>query len=190
MFHSLLDEVKRRMAALFPGVDLEQHIKLPDHIVDEVNNPSPGFYFGDVEENNLKEYEGLLFKLVLDDPTLGPKYLTTTEDGRLVPNRATCLHLFKEMELIRSIIAILIFICSGSPYRGTEFATTCIRNLPGGNIRNAKFMMGNLALVSGYNKTSALVQSLPLLPFFRSPPDLLYFRPNVKKLVSVMFHSF
>jgi len=154
MFYTLLDEVRQRRAALLPGIDLEDHIQLPDTIIDEVNNPSPGFYFGDVGENNLKEYEDLLFKLVLDDPQLGTTYVTATEGGRLVPNREQCLRFLKEMESIRSILGTLIFICSGSPYRGTEFATTCIRNLPGGNIRNAKFIMGNLALVSGYNKTS------------------------------------
>lgn len=157
MFYSLLDEIKQRRMALLPGIDVEQYVQLPDVIVDEVNNPSPGFYFGDIKENNLKQYEDLLFRLVLDHPQLGPKYLTTSKDGKPVPNRAVCLNFLNEMESIRSILGTLIFISSGSPYRGTEFATTCIRNLPGGNIRNAKFILGNLALVSGYNKTSFAV---------------------------------
>ena len=157
MFYSLLNEIKQRTTALLPGIDLEEHIQLPDYIVDEVNNPSPGFYFGDIEENDLKKYETLLFKLVLDNPELGPKYLTVGEGGKLITNRVACLNFLKEMESIRSILGTLIFICSGSPYCGTKFATTCIRNLPGGNVRNAKFIMGNLALVSGYNKTTTLV---------------------------------
>ena len=110
MYYSLLDEIKQRIAALLPGIDLEQHIQLPNYIVDKVNNLSPGFYFGDVEENDLKKYENLLFKLVLDDPKLGPKYLTTKGGGELVANRAACLHFLKEMESIRSILGTLISV--------------------------------------------------------------------------------
>lgn len=154
MFYLLLDEIKKRRTELLHGIDLEKHVQLPDIITDEVNNNSPGFYFGDVEENNLKEYENLLFKLLLDDPQLTSEYLVVTADGGLAPNRKKCLVFLREMESIRSVLGTLIFICSGSPYRGTEFATTCIRNLPGGNVRNARFVGGNIALVSGYNKTS------------------------------------
>lgn len=153
MFYILLDEVKKRRTELLHGIDLEKYIQLPDIIVDEVNNNSPGFYFGDVEENNLKEYENLLFKL-LDDPQLTSEYLIVTADGGLAPNRKKCLRFLREMESIRSVLGTLIFICSGSPYRGTEFATTCIRNLSGGNVRNARFVGGNIALISGYSKTS------------------------------------
>ena len=159
MFYTLLDEIQERRAALLPGINIEQHINLPDIITDDPNNSSPGFYFGDVEANGLKKYEDLLTDLIMNDPELGPKYLMVGKGEELIPNRKACLTFLQEMESIRSILGTLIFICSGSPYRGTEFATTCIRNLPGGNVRNAKFVFGGLTLVSGYNKTSFSVRS-------------------------------
>jgi hypothetical protein len=154
MFDTLLDEVKQRRKVLLSGMDIEDHIALPDIITDDVNNATPGFYFGAAEQNGLKGYEDLLFELILDNPKLGPTYVTTGADGKLAPNRSACVQFLTEMESIRSLLGTLVFICSGSPYRGTEFATTCIRNLPGGNIRNARFIGGNIALVSGYSKTS------------------------------------
>ena len=153
MFYGLLDEVKQRRTRLFSEIDLEEYIELPSIIYDEVNNTTPGFYFGDVKENNLKQYENLLHSL-LDNPQWGEKYLILTKDKKITPKVVACREFLKEMESIRSIIGTLIFLCSGSPYRGTEFATTCIRNLPGGNIRNARFMSGDLTLISGYSKTS------------------------------------
>lgn len=166
MFHSLLDEIKHRRAKLLSGIGLEQHIQLPDTITDQINNNSPGFYFGDVEENGLKKFENPLFTLILDDAKLGKEYMEITQDGKPAPKRAACLHFLEEMEAIRSLLGTLIFMCSGSPYRGTEFATTCIRNLPGGNVRNAKFTMGNLALTCRYNKTSFSVLSPSLFSSF------------------------
>ena len=134
MFYSLLNKIKQRWTALLSSVDLEQHIKLLDTIIDKINNTSPGFYFGDIKANHLKEYENLLFELILDDPQLRPQYLTMANNGDLVPNRAGCLKFLYKMESIWSVLGTLIFICSGSPYHGTEFATTGIRNLPGGNV--------------------------------------------------------
>ena len=157
MFHTLLNEIKQQRMVLLSGIDLEQHIQLPGTITDEVNNTSPGFYFGDIEANGLKGYKDLT--LILDDPQLRPKYLTVAPNGDLVPDRVKCLEFLHKMESIQSVLGTLIFICSGSPYHGTEFTTTCIRNLPGGNIRNAKFISGSLVLVSGYNKNSFSVQS-------------------------------
>ena len=157
MFYGLLNEVKERRTRLLSGIDLEKHVKIPSTICDEVNNTTPGFYFGDVKENNLKKYENLLHTLLLDDPKWSETHMAITKDNRITPKVAACYRFLKEMESIRSIIGTLIYICSGSPYRGTEFATTCIRNLPGGNIRNARFMSGELTLVSGYNKTSFAV---------------------------------
>ena len=154
MFYSLFNKIKQRWTVLLSGIDLEQHIKLPDTIVDKINNTSPGFYFGDIEANHLKEYENLLFKLILDNPQLGPQYLTTANNGDLAPNRAGYLKFLHEMESIQSVLGTLIFICSGSPYRRTKFATMCIWNLPGEKVRNARFVAGNIVFVSGYNKTS------------------------------------
>lgn len=100
MFYSLLEEIKQRRTALLSGIDVEQHIQLPDVVIDEVNSSSPRFYFGDVEENNLKGYENLLFTLILDDPQMKQKYITIAKDGKPGPNRAACLHFLNEMESI------------------------------------------------------------------------------------------
>lgn len=157
MFYRLLDEVKQRRTKLLFGIDLEKHVELPGTICDEVGNMTPGFYFGDIKENNLKRYEGLLHRLLLDDPKHADEFMVRTKDKKVVPKVDACRRFLKEMESIRSIIGTLIYLCSGSPYRGTEFVTTCIRNLPGGNIRNVRFMSGALTLISGYNKTSLAV---------------------------------
>lgn len=160
MFYSLLDEVKQRRNRLLFGIDLEEYVELPHTISDQVNNRTPGFYFADIKENNLKQYEDLLHRLLLDDPKWAAKFVVVTKDGEMVPKVEMCRKFLKEMESIRSIIGTLIYLSSGSPYRGTEFATTCVRNLPGGNIRNVRFMSGSLTLISGYNKTSPSVWPL------------------------------
>jgi hypothetical protein len=49
IFHKLLNEIKQKRKELLMGIDLEEIVKVPDTILDEPNNSTPGFYFGDVQ---------------------------------------------------------------------------------------------------------------------------------------------
>ena len=154
IFHKLLDEIKDRWKALLMGVDLEEMITVPDALLDEPDNLTPGFYFGDVPHNNLKQYEETLVKLIFGDPSLQGKYGTMTPQGVLELNQPACYEFLTEVASIRSALGSLLHISTPGPYRGTEYAATCIWNTVDGNIRNMKAVMGKLCLVSGYNKTS------------------------------------
>jgi len=157
MFHKLLDEIRERRKKLLEGIDLETIIQVPNDLLDEPNNISPGFYFGDVKENQLKGYETILSKLILSHPSLGKKLGTVTAEGKLVLNHTWCFEFLQEMESIRSLLGTLLHISTSGPYRGTEYAATCLRNTPEGNSRNIKAIYGRLCIVSGYNKTSSAV---------------------------------
>ena len=143
------------------GIDLETMIKVPGTLFDEPDNTTPGFYFGDVPRNNLKRYEKLLSEVIFGTPQLQQKYRTVTSGGLLELNRPRCYSFLQEAALIRSKLGSLLHIATAGPYRGTEYATTCIRNTVNGNSRNVKAVLGKLCLVSGYNKTSFAVGRLP-----------------------------
>lgn len=160
MFHSLLDEIKERRKKLLMGIDLEELVKYPqDALVDEPDNFTPGFYFGDIPQNKLKHYEGLLVKVIFEHQEMRRKYGTVTSDGKFVLNHPSCYKFLEEVAHIRSMLGTLLHICTPGPYRGTEYAATCIRNAANGNIRNVKVIFGRLCFVSGYNKTSSVVCS-------------------------------
>ena len=160
MFHGLLDEIKERRKKLLMGIDLEDLIKYPEStLVDEPDNLTPGFYFGDIPQNKLKRYEKTLVKLVFEHKEMRRKYGTVTSDGRFVLNHPSCYKFLEEVTSIRSELGTLLHICTPGPYRGTEYAATCVRNAANGNIRNVKVIFGRLCLVSGYNKTSSTVSS-------------------------------
>lgn len=159
MFHKLLDDIRERRKNLLMGFDLEGLITYPDILVDEPDNLTPGFYFGDIPQNKLKRYEQTLVKHIFNHQEMGRKYGTVTSDGRFVLNHPSCHKFLEEAVSIRSLLGTLLHICTSGPYRGTEYAATCIRNTANGNIRNVKVIFGRLCLVSGYNKTSSMVSS-------------------------------
>lgn len=144
------------------GIDLEEMIKVPDTLLDEPGNITPGFYFGDVQENNLKQYERILPEVIFGHKKLGGKYGTVTSEGTLDLNQPMCYKFLEEAAIIRSMLGSLLHVSTAGPYRGTEYVTTCIRNTVHGNPRNVKAILGKLCLVSGYNKTSSAV-SLPYI---------------------------
>ena len=141
------------------GVDLETIIKVPDTLFDEPDKLTPGFYFGDVPRNNLKQYEKTLANIVFGNPQLQEKYGTVTS-GVLDLNMPMCHKFLEEAALIKSLLGSLLHISTSGPYRGTEYITTCIRNTVDGNPRNVKAILGKLCFVSGYNKTSFVVGPL------------------------------
>ena len=156
MFHKLLDEIRERRKQLLEGIDLETIIQVPNELPDEPNNISPGFYFGDVKENQLKGYETILSELILNHHSLGKKLGTVTAEGKMILKHNWCSNFLKEMESIRSLLGTLLHISTSGPYRGTEYAATCLRNTPEENSRNIKAIYGRLCIVSEYNKTSSV----------------------------------
>lgn len=162
IFHKLHDEVKDRWKELL-GVDLETLIEVPNTLFDEPDNLTPGFYFGDVPRNNLKEYEKILPKVLFGGPNFQGKYGTVTQEGVLELNHHMCHKFLEEVEEIRSIFGSLLHLATSGPYRGTEYAATRVRNTVGGNGRNVKAIIGKLCLVSDYNKTCAIVGLLQYL---------------------------
>jgi hypothetical protein len=158
------------------GIDLEAIIDVPDTLFDEPGNLTPGFYFGDVSRNNLKQYEKTLAKIVFGNPRLREKYGTVTSEGLLELNQPMCRNFLTEAALIRSLLGSLLHVATSGPYRGTEYTTTCIRNTVDGNSRNVKAILGKLCLVSGYNKTSSAVGLLYKLSYSPLPATNLHDR--------------
>lgn len=159
MFHGLLDSLRQRRKELLGGVDLEE-LRFPDTLVDEPDNQTPGFYFGKVEQNGLKDYEELLGQLVFGPGPLEGEYGTVSLEGKLVLDLPKCYRFLEEATILRSKLGSLLHICTSGPWRGTEYAASCIRNTVNGNPRNVKAILGKLCLVSGYNKTMLSVSQL------------------------------
>lgn len=157
MFCGLLDAIQEQQKALLMGIDLEGLVTYPTVLIDEPDNLTPGFYFGDIPQNNLGCYEETLARLIFGHQEMSRKYGTITSDGSFVLNHPRCYKFLEEAASIRSMLGTLLHICTPGPYRGTEYAATCICNTVQGNIRNVKIIFGRLCLVSGYNKTSTAV---------------------------------
>lgn len=160
MFHGLLDSHRKSRKELLGGIELEELIRIPDNLVDEPNNQTPGFYFGKVPQNKLKRYEGLLAKIIFGHESLKGEYGTVTAEGTLMLNHFKCRKFLEEAAMLRSKLGTLLHICTSGPYRGTEYAASCIRNTANGNPRNIKAILGRLCLVSGYNKTTSAVRPI------------------------------
>ena len=159
MFHALLDDIKQQRKEMLMGIELEDCVKMPDILLDDPDNDNPGFYFGNVPENELKCYENLLHKIIWGREDFVGKY-GTVEGNKLVLNKPMCYKFLEEAQSLRAKLGTLLHISTSGPYRGTEYTTTCIRNTVNGNVRNVKVILGNLCLVSGYNKTSFAVSLL------------------------------
>jgi hypothetical protein len=164
MFHEILDYIQQKRKELLGGIDLEELVSIPDELIDEPDNQSPGFYFGKVQYNNLERYEKLLTRLIFGHPKLKGKYGTVTAEGTLLLDQPKCHKFLEEVAALRSKLGTLLHICTSGPYRGTEYAASCIRNTINGNPRNVKAILGRLCLVSGYNKTTSSV----------SPPNVIF----------------
>jgi hypothetical protein len=160
IFHKLHNEIREGWKKLLMGFDLETVIEVPDTLYDQPDNLTPGFYFGDVPRNNLKRYERTLTELIFRDSRFQGKYGAVTSKGVLELNQSMCHKFLEEVVSIRSMLGTLLHISTPGPYRGTEYAATCVRNVAGGNCRNVKAIAGKLCLVSNYNKTSSVVSIL------------------------------
>ena len=159
MFHKLFDEIRERKKQLLEGIDLETIIDVSNELLDKPNIIFPGFYFGDVKENQLKGYETILSELILNHHSLGKKLGTVTAEGKMVLDYKWCFNFLKKMESIRSLLGTLLHISTPGPYRRTGYAAICLRNTPEENSRNIKAIYGRLCIVSEYNKISSAVSS-------------------------------
>ena len=142
MFHGLLNSIQQRRQALLRGINLEDLVKIPNILIDEPDNSTPGFYFGMVQSNKLRRYEKLLGQIIFEDKRLKGEYGTVTAEGKLVLNQQKCRKFLEEVAAIRSELGTLLHICTSGPYRGTEYAASFIRNTVNGNPRNVKVILG------------------------------------------------
>ena len=168
-YRKLLAELKGLQADLFGGIGFDDEewlsVVVPNQLIDEVNNSSPGFCFGDVERNDLKKYEDAGLRALFHHPCLQGRYGTMLPCGRFVLNVVGCNDFLERCSHARTKLATLLHISCGGPARGTEFTSHYLRNHQQGDLRNVKVVDGRLCLVGGYNKSSSIVGSF-LKPLF------------------------
>jgi hypothetical protein len=163
MYRGLVAEIEQKQKELFGGVDFEDSewfgFSVPEIIADNNNQSQPGYFFGDHEANqDFLRYEDLGLKVLFEHPRLKDRYGSVrSSDQKLVLNAIACQDFFHRASEIRSKLASACHISLGGPPRGTEFAANYLKNHPGGDIRNVRFIFSTLCFVSGYNKSSLSV---------------------------------
>lgn len=159
----LLEEVKAMQLDLFGGIGLDDEwlgFKMPETLVDRVNDTHPGYCFLDEGANDLKKYEDVGLKILLHHPQFKGRYGSMVSDTKFVPDVVACHDFLKRASAVMTKIATLFHIGLGNPARGTESTSQYLRNHPQGDARNVKIINGELCLVGGYNKSSSLVRFL------------------------------
>ena len=102
MFYTLLDFIKEWRKSLLMGIDLEEQT-----LVDELDNLTPGFYFGNIPWNKLKCYEQTLTKLIFGHPGMS---------GKFILDHLNCCKFLEESASIHSALGTLLHICTSGPY--------------------------------------------------------------------------
>ena len=160
-YHKLLGELKELQEDLFGGIGFEDEewisVTVPEDLVDEVNTNSPGFCFGELERNGMKESEEAALRAFFHHPRLKDRYCMMLPGDRFILNAVACHDFLRRSSLMRTKLATLLHISGGGPARGTEFIASYLRNHPQGDLRNVKVVDGELCLVAGYNKSSSMV---------------------------------
>lgn len=160
-YRRLLSETKELQADLFGGVGFDDEewmsVQVPEDLVDDVNDSSAGFCFGDSERNDLQRHEDTGLRTLLHHPRLKDRFATVLPGGRFVLNAVACHDFLYRASAARRKLASLLHISGGGPARGTEFTSHFLRNHPQGDSRNVKVVNGEICLVGGYNKSSSLV---------------------------------
>lgn len=165
MYRGLLEEVEKKQKELFGGVEFEDPewfgFHIPEMIADDNNRLQPGYFFADHESNrNFLQYEDLGLKVLFQHPRLLGRYgCVRSSDQKLIMNTIACHDFFRRASEIRSKLASACHISLGGPPRGSEFAANYLRNHPGGDIRNVRFIHSKLCFVAGYNKSSMSVSA-------------------------------
>ena len=168
MYQGLLAEIEKKQKDLFCGVNFDDPewfgFRVPDLIADDNNRSEPGFWFADHESNpDLLRYEDLGIHVLFHHPRLKGRYgCVWAADQELILNAVACREFLNRANEIRTKLASACHISLGGPPRGSEFATSYLRNHPGGDVRNVRFVFSTLCFVSGYNKSSMTVSVLIL----------------------------
>lgn len=166
MYDSLLAEIETKQRELFGGISFEDAewfgFRVPKIISDDNNRSQPGYWFADHESNQeFQRYEDLGLKVLFEHPRLEGRYgCVRSSDKKLVMNAVACQDFLERSEETKTKCASALHISLGGPPRGSEIAPYRIRNHPGGDIRNARFIYSNLCFAAGYNKSSQSVSAL------------------------------
>jgi len=181
LYQKLLEEVNEMQDSLFGGIGFEDEewlsLKLPEHLVDLVNSNHPGYCFGDDERNGLKKYESLGLKILFHHPRFKDRYGCMVSQDKFIPNTVACHEFLRISELSMTKLATATHISIGGPWRGTEGASSHLRNHPQGDVRNVKVIDGDICFVGGYNKSSSMVSLYPWPSLLSSVADAK-FRPE------------
>lgn len=168
LYRQVLDEVNQMQEDLFGGIPFGDKewfsFEVPNPLVDLVNFNHPGYRFGDEERNDLTKYKDLGLRALFHHPRLKDRYGCMVSRNKFIPNVAACHEFLRRAYQARCKLATATHISVGGPARGTEFAAQFLRNHPQGDTRNVKIIEGDICLVAGYNKTSSVVSSSPLIP--------------------------
>jgi hypothetical protein len=163
MYRALVAEIGEKQQDLFGGVEFEDPewfgFTVPEIIADDNNRSQPGYFFGDHASNqDFLRYEDLGLKVLFEHPRLRGRYgCVRSSDQKLILNTIACQDFFRQASEIRSKLASACHISLGGPPRGTEFPANYLKNHPGGDVRNVRFIFSTLCFVSGYNKSSLSV---------------------------------
>lgn len=163
LYRKLLEEVTELQEDLFGGIGFEDpdwfSFKVPNPLVDEVNNSSAGFCFGDMEMNDLKKYEDVGLRALFHHPRMKERY-GCMRSGQFIPNAFAMHDFLYRSSIARAKLTTAIHISIGGPARGTELSANYLRNHPQGDIRNVRIIDGDICLVGGYNKSTSVVRVL------------------------------
>jgi len=161
VYHKLLKELTEMQENLFGGIGFDDEewfsFEMPDTFTDLVNSVRPGYCFGDEQANDLKRYEDCGLNVILNHPFFKHRYGCMVADGHFIPNVVACHEFLRQSSEADKITAVLFHFGLGSPGRGTESTSQCLRNHPQGDIRNVRIIRGDLCVVGGYNKSSSMV---------------------------------
>ena len=163
MYRGLVGEIEQKEQELFGGIDFEDSewfgLAIPDIISDDNNETRPRYFFGEHESNQgFHRYEDLGLRVLFQHPRLQGRYgCVRSSDQKLILNTVACQDFLRRASEIRSKLASASLISLGGPPHGTEFSTNYLKNHPGGDIRNVRFVYSTLCFVSGYNKSSMTV---------------------------------
>lgn len=161
LYRKLLEESKEMQEDLFGGISFEDEdwfgFTEPLTLVDEVNETCAGFWFGELEMNDLKKYEDRGLKVLFHHPCMKDRYGCMLSEEKFIPNAYAIHEFLYRSSLARSKLTTAIHISVGGPARGTELSSNYLRNHPQGDIRNIKIVDGDLCLVGTHNKSTNMV---------------------------------
>jgi hypothetical protein len=149
-YHRANDILKNKLLMGLTDEELGVSLDFSD-VVDKLGDETPGYGF----LRNSKIRKGMeTMKAFLDHPkTKGHFMINTGTQQRFKP--VPCLPYLKHAEEFKELIYLLIHCLAGMPKRGSEERRYKIYNILE-RIRNLFRMLGRLAIIGNYSKTTAL----------------------------------